>query len=96
MSNIFGYDLNDSATHRPWLRITDTQRAASLVVLAPGQFALTDTGKQYNGNGTTQLRDLPVVSGSGGISIVDNGDGTFTASGTSVADNGDGTFTIAA
>jgi hypothetical protein len=40
-------------------------------------------------------RYAPIGSG-GGVTVTDNGDGTFTASGTAVTDNGDGTFTIAA
>jgi len=38
-----------------------------------------------------------IITPTGGIStltIVDNGDGTYTASGPSVVDNGDGTYTI--
>lgn len=36
----------------------------------------------------------PSGGGSPGVSVVDNGDGTFSLSGSSVADNGDGTFSI--
>lgn len=36
------------------------------------------------------------TSGQSGVTVVDNGDGTYTISGGNVADNGDGTYTISA
>ena len=49
-------------------------------------------------DGTKFLRDdgtwATPAGGGGGISVVDNGDGTATISGSSVTDNGDGTATI--
>lgn len=62
------------------------------------------TGDGVSGSGT--LSDPYVITsvpeggggggGSGGLSVVDNGDGTLTLDGTAVVDNLDGTLTIGA
>lgn len=48
------------------------------------------------GGAPTPTLNLTIPQGPSGIDLVDNGDGTFTATGTGAADNGDGTFTIGA
>jgi hypothetical protein len=46
--------------------------------------------------GATATHDaVAALAGGGGISLTDNGDGTFALAGTSVTNNGDGTYTIA-
>lgn len=45
-------------TVRPWLRITQAKRDLSTLILAPGDIAVTETGKQYLGDGVTQLKNL--------------------------------------
>lgn len=81
-------------TIRPWLRITQAKRDLSTLILAPGDVAVTETGKMYTGNGVAQLKNLVPIGAAtgGGISIVDNGDGTITSL-VGVTDNGDGTLT---
>lgn len=54
----------------------------------------------FSGGDLYILGSSAVPAGGGGgfipLTIVDNGDGTFTISGTYVTDNGDGTWTVAA
>lgn len=44
---------------------------------------------------STQPIPVVLVTGSGGLTIADNGDGTLTLGGNSITDNLDGTLTLA-
>jgi hypothetical protein len=73
---------------------TDTSTAAMGFVVDEDAMTSNSATKVPTQQSVKAYVDAAVAGGGGGVSFVDNGDGTFTITGGTFVDNGDGTFTI--
>ena len=90
-----------------WQIIERTPRGKTRYVLVPDSVATLDYGDLVDVDSTTLAASAEpeaawwaaiegIQGGAGGLTVIDNGDGTLTIDGTTIVDNLDGTLTIGA